>query len=226
MKLELVSHTLCPYVHRAAAMIHEKGVPFERRIHRSQGQARLVPGHLAAREGAGAAGRRPAAVRVAGDHRVPRRDPSAVAAGDAIRSSGRASAHGSRSPTISRMHNTGSSSRRRRRSKRRRPRRWRPIPASYEEALGRGVIAPEGFGLAHLALASSALRFAIVEAELGVGCCRRRRRSRRWFTAWRSALRLPRPFPPTTPRASSEAGRAPQPVHRRSARVWRCSCFG
>jgi len=31
MKLELVSHTLCPYVHRAAAMMHEKGVPFERR---------------------------------------------------------------------------------------------------------------------------------------------------------------------------------------------------
>jgi len=31
MKLELVSHTLCPYVHRAAVMIHEKGVPFERR---------------------------------------------------------------------------------------------------------------------------------------------------------------------------------------------------
>src|SRR5437764_9161995 len=31
MKLELVSHALCPYVHRAAAMMHEKGVPFERR---------------------------------------------------------------------------------------------------------------------------------------------------------------------------------------------------
>jgi glutathione S-transferase len=31
MKLELISHTLCPFVHRAAIMLHEKGVPFERR---------------------------------------------------------------------------------------------------------------------------------------------------------------------------------------------------
>lgn len=42
------------------------------------------------------------------------------------------------------------------------------IAVRYEEALQTGVIAPDGFGLAHLALASSALRFAIVEAELGV----------------------------------------------------------
>jgi glutathione S-transferase len=32
MKLELVSHALCPFVHRAAIMLHEKGVPFDRRI--------------------------------------------------------------------------------------------------------------------------------------------------------------------------------------------------
>ncbi len=32
MKLELVSHALCPFVHRAAIMLREKGVPFERRI--------------------------------------------------------------------------------------------------------------------------------------------------------------------------------------------------
>jgi glutathione S-transferase len=31
MKLELVSHPLCPFVHRAAIMLAEKGVPFERR---------------------------------------------------------------------------------------------------------------------------------------------------------------------------------------------------
>jgi glutathione S-transferase len=31
MKLELVSHLLCPFVHRAAIMLHEKGVSFERR---------------------------------------------------------------------------------------------------------------------------------------------------------------------------------------------------
>jgi glutathione S-transferase len=32
MKLELVSHALCPFVHRAAIMLREKGVPFDRRI--------------------------------------------------------------------------------------------------------------------------------------------------------------------------------------------------
>ena len=42
------------------------------------------------------------------------------------------------------------------------------IAGRYEEALAGGVIAPEGFGLAQLAVASSALRFAIVEKELGV----------------------------------------------------------
>lgn len=31
MKLTLVSHKLCPYVQRAAIVMHEKGVPFERR---------------------------------------------------------------------------------------------------------------------------------------------------------------------------------------------------
>ena len=41
------------------------------------------------------------------------------------------------------------------------------ITSRYEEALATGVIALEGFGLAHLALASSALRFAAVEKELG-----------------------------------------------------------
>jgi glutathione S-transferase len=31
VKLELISHPLCPFVHRAAIMLAEKGVPFERR---------------------------------------------------------------------------------------------------------------------------------------------------------------------------------------------------
>jgi hypothetical protein len=42
------------------------------------------------------------------------------------------------------------------------------ITERYEEAIAGGVIAAEGFGLGHLALASSALRFAVVEKELGV----------------------------------------------------------
>ena len=32
MRLELISHALCPFVHRAAIMLREKGVPFDRRI--------------------------------------------------------------------------------------------------------------------------------------------------------------------------------------------------
>src|ERR1700710_3262367 len=31
MTLDLDSHPLCPFVHRAAIMLHEKGVPFDRR---------------------------------------------------------------------------------------------------------------------------------------------------------------------------------------------------
>ena len=31
MKLELISNVLCPFVHRAAIMLHEKGVAFDRR---------------------------------------------------------------------------------------------------------------------------------------------------------------------------------------------------
>ena len=31
MKLELLSNPLCPYVHRTAIVLHEKGLPFERR---------------------------------------------------------------------------------------------------------------------------------------------------------------------------------------------------
>ena len=31
MKIELISHLLCPFVHRAAIMLHEKGVAFDRR---------------------------------------------------------------------------------------------------------------------------------------------------------------------------------------------------
>jgi glutathione S-transferase len=32
MKLELMSHALCPFVHRAAIMLREKGIPFDRRV--------------------------------------------------------------------------------------------------------------------------------------------------------------------------------------------------
>ena len=44
--LKLISHKLCPYVQRAVIALTEKGVPFER-----------IDEALAARQGAGAAGR-------------------------------------------------------------------------------------------------------------------------------------------------------------------------
>ncbi len=31
MSLELISHPICPFVHRAAALLHEKGIPFSQR---------------------------------------------------------------------------------------------------------------------------------------------------------------------------------------------------
>ena len=58
-KLTLISHKLCPYVQRAVIALNEKGVPFERDRYRSRQQAGLVFEDFAARQGAGAAGRRP-----------------------------------------------------------------------------------------------------------------------------------------------------------------------
>jgi glutathione S-transferase len=167
MKLELVSHTLCPYVHRAAVMIHEKGVPFERRYIDLRAKPdwflRISPrGKVPVLLVDGQPLFESMAIIEFLDETLP---PSLLPAEPFARAHQRAWVE---------MANDLSNA------------QWRlfiapaieeqaaaaaalaPILASYEEAIAAGVLAPDGFSYAHLALASSVLRFAIVEGELGV----------------------------------------------------------
>jgi glutathione S-transferase len=167
MKLELVSHTLCPYVHRAATMIHEKGVAFERRYIDLKAKPdwflRISPrGKVPVLLVDGQPLFESMAIIEFLDETLP---PSLLPAEPIARARQRAWVE---------VANDLSNA------------QWRlliaptpdeqaaaraalaPILASYEEAIAGGVIAPDGFSYAHLALASSVLRFAIVEDELGV----------------------------------------------------------
>ncbi|HEY6475445.1 MAG TPA: glutathione S-transferase family protein [Polyangia bacterium] len=167
MKLELVSHTLCPYVHRAAAMIHEKGVAFERRYidlkakpdwflkisPRGKVPVLLVDGQPLFES---------MAIIEFLDETQP---PSLLPADPFARALQRAWVEVASdlsnaqyrlfiAPTPEEQAAAAEA--------------LAPILASYEEAIASGVIAPDGFGYAHLAIASSVLRFALVEQRLGV----------------------------------------------------------
>jgi glutathione S-transferase len=167
MKLELVSHTLCPYVHRAAVMIHEKGVPFERRYidlkakpdwflkisPRGKVPVLLVDGQPLFES---------MAIIEFLDETLP---PSLLPAEPIARAHQRAWVEVASdlsnaqyrlfiAPTPDEQAAAGAA--------------LATILTSYEEAIATGVIAPDGFSYAHLALASSVLRFALVEERLGV----------------------------------------------------------
>jgi glutathione S-transferase len=167
MKLELVSHTLCPYVHRAAAMIHEKGAIFERRYidlkakpdwflaisPRGKVPVLLVDGQPLFESQAIIEfldETHPPSLLGADPFERARQRAWVAVANDLSNAQYRLFI----APSPEEQEAAGQA--------------LAPILASYEEAIGGGVIALEGFGLGHLALASSALRFAIVEAELGV----------------------------------------------------------
>jgi len=167
MKLELVSHTLCPYVHRAAAMIHEKGVAFERcyidlkakpdwflRISpRGKVPVLLVDGQPLFES---------MAIIEFLDETLP---PSLLPAEPFARARQRAWVEVANdlsnaqwrlfiAPTAEEQAAATTA--------------LAPILAGYEGAIGAGEIAPDGFSYAHLALASTVLRFALVEEKLGV----------------------------------------------------------
>jgi glutathione S-transferase len=167
MKLELVSHTLCPYVHRAAAMMHEKDVPFERRYidlkakpdwflalsPRGKVPVLLVDG-------------RPLFESQAIIEFIDETHPPSLMGTDPFeRARQRAwvAVADDLSNAQYRLFIAPSSEEQTAAAE-----ALAPITGRYEEAIADGVIAPERFGLAHLALASSALRFAVVEQELGV----------------------------------------------------------
>ncbi len=166
MKLELVSHTLCPYVHRAAAMIHEKGVPFERRYidlaakpdwflalsPRGKVPVLLVDG-------------RPLFESQAIVEFIDETHPPSLLGNDPFERA-RQRAWVAMADDLSmaqyRLFTAAS-----REDQEKAAQVFAGVAAHYEQALADGALAPQGFGLAHLALGPSALRFAIVEAELG-----------------------------------------------------------
>ena len=167
MKLELVSHTLCPYVHRAAAMIHEKGIAFERRYIDLKAKpdwflAISPRGKVPVLVVDGQALFESQAIIEFLDETHP---PSLLGADPFQRARQRAWVEMANdlsnaqyrlftAPTPEEQAAAAAA--------------LAPIAAHYEEAIATGVIAAEGFGLAHLALASSALRFVVAEDELGV----------------------------------------------------------
>jgi glutathione S-transferase len=166
MKLELVSHTLCPYVHRAAAMMHEKGVPFERRYidlkakpdwflalsPRGKVPVLLVDGQPLFES---------QAIIEFLDETHP---PSLLGTDPFERARQRAwvAVADDLSNAQYRLFIAPSPEEQAAAAE-----ALAAITGRYEEAIATGVIAAEGFGLGHLALASSALRFAVVEKELG-----------------------------------------------------------
>ena len=167
MKLELVSHTLCPYVHRAAAMIHEKGVAFERRYI----DLRAKPDWFLALSPRGKVplllvDGRPLFESQAIIEFLDETHPPPLLGTDPFE---RARQRG-----WVEMANDLSNAQYRyfvaptREEQAATAATLAPLVGHYEQAVASGVIAPEGFGLAHLALASSALRFVVVEDALGV----------------------------------------------------------
>jgi glutathione S-transferase len=167
MKLELVSHALCPYVHRAAAMMHEKGVPFERRII----DLRAKPDWFMAISPRGKVpvllvdGRPLFESQAIIEFLDETHPPSLLGSDPFERARQRAwvEVANDLSNAQYRLFIAPAPEEQAAAQK-----ALGLVTERYEEAIGSGEIALDRFGLAHLALASSALRFAIVEAELGV----------------------------------------------------------
>jgi glutathione S-transferase len=167
MKLELVSHTLCPYVHRAAAMMHEKAVPFERRYI----DLKAKPDWFLAISPRGKVpvlllDDRPLFESQAIIEFIDETHPPSLMGTDPFeRARQRAwvAVADDLSNAQYRLFIAPSPEEQQAAAE-----ALAPIAGRYEEAIAEGVITSEGFGLGHLALASSALRFAVVEKALGV----------------------------------------------------------
>ena len=167
MKLELISHKLCPYVHRAAIALHEKRVPFERReIDLKNKPAwfnQLSPyGKVPLLLAEGQALFESAAILEFLDETQP---PSLLPADPFARAHQRAWGEGSSelsqaqwnllvaATTVDRDKAAGA---------------FAQIADRIEQAIAAGVIPTDRFERVHVTLAPSLLRFGIVERGLGV----------------------------------------------------------
>lgn len=167
MKLELISHRLCPFVHRAAIMLREKGVAFDRRnidlknkpdwflaISPRGKVPVLVAGGVALFESA-------AICEFLDETHLPRLLPAdpfqrasqrawVEVANDLLAAQYKAlvaAEPGEAEATRAALD---------------------AVLDRFEEAIGSGVVSPSAFGLIHVAVAPALHRFVVVEDRLGV----------------------------------------------------------
>ncbi len=167
MKLELISHKLCPYVHRAAILLHEKSVAFTRREidlkNKPDWFLKVSPyGKVPVLLADGVALFESTAICEFLDETLP---PSSLPADPFARAHQRAWAEGA-SELSQALWNLliapGAEERDRAAVG------FESIAGRIEEAIAAGTIAPDRFERVHVYLAPSLLRFSIVEQGLGI----------------------------------------------------------
>jgi glutathione S-transferase len=167
MTLELISHKLCPYVHRAAILLHEKGVPFTRREidlkNKPDWFVKISPyGKVPVLLAEGVALFESAAICEFLDETHP---PSSLPADPFARAHQRAWAEGASelsqslwnlliAPGAAELDRAAVA--------------FASIADRVEQAIDAGVIPPDRFERVHISLAPSLLRFSIVQQGLGV----------------------------------------------------------
>lgn len=167
MNLELISHKLCPYVHRAAITLREKGVAFERREidlkKKPDWFLRLSPyGKVPVLLADGIALFESAAILEFLDETHP---PSLLPADPFARAHQRGWAEGSTELSQAQWNLLVASAAAERDAART---VFASIADRIERALESGVIPAEGFQRVHVTLAPSLLRFGIVQRGLGI----------------------------------------------------------
>jgi len=167
MKLELISHKLCPYVHRAAILLHEKGVAFTRREidlkNKPDWFLKISPyGKVPVLLADGAALFESSAICEFLDEMLP---PSSLPADPFARAHQRAWGEGASelSQALWDLLIAPDAAARDRAAV-----GFEAIADRVEEAIAAGTVAPDRFERVHVYLAPSLLRFSIVEQGLGV----------------------------------------------------------
>jgi glutathione S-transferase len=167
MKLELISHLLCPFVHRAAIMLHEKGVAFDRRNvdlkHKPDWFLAISPrGKVPVLVADGVALFESAVIVEFLDETHP---PPLIPSDPFDRARHRAWIEvandllGAQFRILSAAEPDEVEKQRV---------ALDTLLARFEEAIGAGVIAEEAFGLVHVAVAPALHRFVVVDDRLGI----------------------------------------------------------
>ena len=167
MTLELISHKLCPYVHRAAILLHEKGVPFSRREidlkNKPDWFRKISPyGKVPVLLADGVALFESSAICEFLDETCP---PSSLPADPFARAHQRAWAEGASelSQALWNLLIAPGAPQRDRAAV-----AFEAIADRVEEAIAAGIVPADRFERVHTSLAPSLLRFSIVEQGLGV----------------------------------------------------------